>query len=116
MHAQSFASTDVRYVNVSGTEALLTESPNKIKVVNQTLMVSGKVISQEDGTAIPGVKILVLETSTTIGAVTDIEGNYSINVSDGNSVLKFSFIGYVDQEVPVNGRNVINVSPASNTK
>ena len=116
LHAQSFASTDVPYVTVSGTETFSTESPYKIEVVSQTFRVSGKVTSQEDGTPLPGVNILVMGTSTAIGTVTDIEGNYSINVPDENSTLKFSFIGYVDQEVPVNGRNVINVSLASDTK
>ncbi|MEK6476672.1 SusC/RagA family TonB-linked outer membrane protein [Catalinimonas sp. 4WD22] len=69
--------------------------------------VSGKVTSSEDESPLPGVNIIV--KGTTIGTVTDIDGNYRINVPDGENTLAFSFIGYISQDVPVNGRSVINV-------
>lgn len=58
----------------------------------------------------PGVNVLVKNTN--IGTVTDVEGNYSIQVSGDNAVLVFSFIGYASQEVVAGGRNTINVSLA----
>ena len=72
----------------------------------QTKTVSGKVTSSEEGTPIPGVNILVKNTST--GTVTDVDGNYNISVDD-NAIVVFSSIGYASQEVPVSGRSVIDV-------
>lgn len=68
--------------------------------------IEGKVISSEDGAPIPGVTVLL--KSTTIGTVTDMEGNYSIQGTE-NGVLVFSFIGYERQEIPINSRSILNV-------
>lgn len=59
------------------------------------------------GEALPGVNVVI--KNTTIGTVTDIDGNYSITVSQPDPVLVFSFIGYVTREVAVNNRSTINV-------
>ncbi len=75
---------------------------------NIFLQVSGKVTSQADGGVLPGVNVLVKGSST--GTVTDIEGKYTISVPDENGTLIFSSIGFVTQEVPVNGRTVIDVT------
>lgn len=72
------------------------------------LNVSGKVISSADGEGIPGVSILVKGKS--IGSVTDIDGNYSVAVPSGDEILVFSSIGFVTQEVAVNGRTVIDIT------
>lgn len=74
---------------------------------SQSKTVTGKIASSEDGTPIPGVNVLIKGTST--GAVTDINGGYTISVDD-NSTLVFSAIGYATQEVEVAGRSVIDVS------
>jgi TonB-linked SusC/RagA family outer membrane protein len=70
--------------------------------------VSGTVTSSSDEQGIPGVNILVKGTG--IGTVTDVEGSYSLNVPHGNDTLVFSSIGYISQEVAVNGRAVIDIS------
>lgn len=80
---------------------------------SQTL-VSGKVISQEDEQPLPGVSVLVQNTN--IGTVTDIDGNYSINVPEGRNTLTFSFIGYKRQVIAVNNRTSINVSMVTDTE
>lgn len=69
-------------------------------------VITGRVTG-EDGITIPGVAIL--EKGTTNGTVTNMEGGYSIRVS-ANATLVFSFIGYSTQEIPVQGRNTINVT------
>lgn len=74
---------------------------------SQTKTVTGKVTSADDGTAIPGVNILVKGTGT--GTATDADGNFSIAASD-NDVLVFSFVGYASQEVTVGAQSTINVS------
>ncbi len=73
----------------------------------EDVIISGKV-TDEDGNVIPGVNVLVKGTTT--GTVTDVDGNYQLSVDNGEVVLVYSFIGYISQEVPVNGRSVINIS------
>lgn len=69
--------------------------------------ITGKVIDQSTGEGLPGVNIFKVGTSE--GAVTDLEGNYKIQ-TDGEDVLRFSFIGYKPKEIQVNGRSVIDVA------
>lgn len=76
----------------------------------QERSVSGTVIDLESGEALPGVNVLAKGTS--IGTVTDVEGNYRLTVTDNVSTLVFSSIGYTTEEVPVNGRSVIDLSLA----
>ncbi|MFA0963711.1 SusC/RagA family TonB-linked outer membrane protein [Roseivirga sp. BDSF3-8] len=71
--------------------------------------VTGKVTDQLNGEGLPGVNILV--KGTTNGAVTDIDGNYSINVAP-DATLVFSYVGYVKEEVPVNNRSTIDLNLA----
>ena len=72
----------------------------------QERSISGKVTSIDDGSGLPGVNVVVKGTTT--GTITDFEGNYSINVSDG-TILVFSFIGYANEEVEVGTRSVIDL-------
>ncbi|MGQ1948318.1 SusC/RagA family TonB-linked outer membrane protein [Geofilum sp. OHC36d9] len=69
-------------------------------------LINGKVVD-EFGAAMPGVAIVVKGTST--GTITDINGNYSININKGE-ILVFSFIGMKTQEFVVGDQSVINVS------
>lgn len=78
-----------------------------MSVVAQT--VTGVVTSEEDGQPLPGVSILAKGTTT--GTISDIEGNYTINVSDLQSAtLVFSFVGFTTEEIDVAGRSVIDVT------
>lgn len=69
--------------------------------------VTGKVTSLEDGEALPGVT--VLQKGGSNGTITDLNGNYSIQVP-ADATLVFSFVGFTTEEVPVNGRSTINTS------
>ena len=73
----------------------------------QDRTITGKILSSEDNTALPGVNVIVKGTST--GTVTDIEGNYSLNVPSGASALVFSSVGFVTQEVAIGTQNVIDL-------
>jgi TonB-linked SusC/RagA family outer membrane protein len=68
--------------------------------------VSGKVTSSEDGSTLPGVNVVVVGSQQ--GSITDFDGDYKVSVTEGAS-LKFSYIGYVDQEVLVGNQTVIDV-------
>ncbi|BAX82394.1 SusC/RagA family TonB-linked outer membrane protein [Labilibaculum antarcticum] len=70
----------------------------------QQLTVIGRVTDQS-GLSIPGVNIVV--KGTTNGTVTDIDGNYSINV-ESKDVLLFSFIGFTNQEFIVGSKSTID--------
>jgi TonB-linked SusC/RagA family outer membrane protein len=71
-----------------------------------TIKVTGTVTSAADNIPLPGVSIVVKGTST--GMVTNMDGKYSIEVA-GNATLVFSFIGFKNQEVNVQGRNTIDM-------
>ena len=77
----------------------------------QERVVSGKVTSQDDGSAIPGVNVQVKGTSS--GTATDADGNYSVSVPGDNAVLIFSFIGYQTAEVNVGTRSTVDVQIAT---
>jgi TonB-linked SusC/RagA family outer membrane protein len=74
----------------------------------QERIVRGKVTSAEDDSGIPGANVMVKGTS--IGAVTDGSGNYSISLpATGGTTLIFSFIGFQTQEMEVGARTEIDV-------
>ncbi|WMI67747.1 TonB-dependent receptor [Mangrovimonas sp. YM274] len=72
----------------------------------QTVSVSGKV-ADANGPLI-GVSIIVKGTST--GTATDFDGNYTLNNVGSNATLVFSYLGYVTQEIAVDGQRTINVT------
>ncbi len=68
--------------------------------------VTGRV-TDEKGGALPGVNITVQGTTT--GTITDVKGNYMITVPSPDATLVFSFIGYLQKIVPVEGRTRLDV-------
>ncbi|MDH5608101.1 MAG: SusC/RagA family TonB-linked outer membrane protein [Cyclobacteriaceae bacterium] len=73
----------------------------------QERTVTGKVTDAETGEGIPGAN--VLEKGTTNGAITDLDGNFRLAVSDG-ATLAFTFVGFVTQEIAIGNRSVIDVA------
>lgn len=67
----------------------------------------GGTVTDANGEPIIGASVSVKGGST--GAVTDIDGNYSIADVSGNATLVFSYVGFVSQEVQVNNRSTINI-------
>jgi TonB-dependent starch-binding outer membrane protein SusC len=76
-------------------------------------VVSGKVTSSDDGSSLPGVNIL--EKGTPNGTVTDFDGNFTISVGTGASLV-FSFIGYKPQEIVIGNQNSISVRLETDVK
>ncbi|MFB6318071.1 SusC/RagA family TonB-linked outer membrane protein [Saccharicrinis sp. FJH54] len=74
----------------------------------QTVTVTGNVTDAKDKSPLPGVSILV--KGTTLGVITDFDGNYSLTIPSANETLVFSFIGYNTKEVSTAGQTVINVA------
>lgn len=78
------------------------------------ITVKGKVTDAETGSGLPGVSISA--KGSTKGAITDVNGDYSIAVTDSKTVLVFSYVGYTPQEITVGGQTQINVSLQADTK
>jgi TonB-linked SusC/RagA family outer membrane protein len=74
----------------------------------QGRQVSGTVTDAENQEGLPGVNVLIEDTS--IGTVTDLNGDYVIEVSSDDDVLVFSYVGYLTQEIVVGNRSVIDVA------
>ncbi|MFD1754355.1 SusC/RagA family TonB-linked outer membrane protein [Rufibacter sediminis] len=82
-------------------------------VLAQGHTVKGKV-TDETGTGLPGVTVLLKGTST--AAPTDADGSYTIQTPSGEGTLVFSFISYETQEVAIGNRTTINVSLKTDAK
>ena len=87
------------------------KSAKKISVENETLIqtstVTGQVTSEDDDSGLPGVNVVI--KGTTQGTVSDVSGNYTLEVLDENGTLVFSSVGFKEQEVAVGNRSIINV-------
>ena len=92
-------------------QTIVAKAPHKLPSGFQALdldkVISGK-ITDELGGALPGVNIFV--KNTTIGTVTDFEGNYSLSVPDNARILIFSFVGYKTREVEIGSMTTIDLS------
>ncbi|WP_088654122.1 SusC/RagA family TonB-linked outer membrane protein [Geofilum rhodophaeum] len=80
-------------------------------LVAQTRTITGTVTGSDDGQPIPGASVFV--KGTTMGTITQIDGDYTINVPQEAEVLVFSFVGMQTQEQEIAGRSVINVTLGS---
>ncbi|MCE7064991.1 TonB-dependent receptor [Dyadobacter sp. CY326] len=79
----------------------------------QNVTVTGTVTGVTDKGGLPGVNIVVKNTVT--GTSTDADGKYELSVP-ANAILVFSGIGYATQETPLNGRSVVDIQLAADTK
>ncbi len=80
----------------------------------QNRTVTGKVTSIEDGSALPGVNVVL--RGTTVGTVTDVDGNFTMNVPTEGGTLIFSFIGLVTEEIDIGNRSVIDIQMSSDVQ
>jgi TonB-linked SusC/RagA family outer membrane protein len=102
-----FANENIKYRVLEDNLVLLTaEKVQQYKVTG--------TISSKDGQPLPGVS--VQEKGTSNGAISDINGKYSLNVQGPNSVLVFSFVGYLLEEKPVGNQTNIDVSMVEDVK
>jgi len=86
---------------------------SSIQVWAQNRTITGKVTDAKDGSALPGVTILLKGTSN--GTTTDPNGTYSLEVPEKGGTLVFSFIGYTSQELQIGNKSVINVKLSTST-
>ncbi|MFO7668415.1 MAG: TonB-dependent receptor [Bacteroidales bacterium] len=80
----------------------------------QSHTVTGIVTAAEDGSELPGVSIQVRGKAK--GTITNQNGEYTLEMENGDAILVFSYIGYLTQEIPVNGRLVLDVQMEQDTR
>lgn len=90
-------------------ENLIVISPADLAQVRQ---ITGQVTSMMEGESIPGVNVVVQGTST--GTITDLDGNYTVDIDGESPILVFSYVGYTSEEIIVGNQSVIDVSLAEN--
>ncbi len=80
-------------------------------VLAQTKEITGKVVSMDDGTSVPGASVSL--KGTTLGTITDMDGMYRLKVPQEAKTLIFTFVGMKTQEVDINNQSTINVKLSS---
>ncbi|MFT3738119.1 MAG: TonB-dependent receptor [Breznakibacter sp.] len=103
MLTEMFAGTNVVY-HVKGVSIVLAVQGQSQQT--KGIPVSGTV-TDDQGMGLPGVTIIIKGTS--IGVITDMNGNYKVADAPSNGTLVFSSIGFASQEIPISGKSVINV-------
>lgn len=80
----------------------------------QTRTITGRITSPDEPEGLIGVNVLVKGTTT--GVVTDLDGNYTLQVPQGATALLFSYIGYLSKEEVIGNRSVIDVVLSPDTQ
>lgn len=93
-----FKNTDIAYTIVN--EKIILNKEKALLTARQQGRISG-VVKDEKGNAVIGATVLV--KGTTIGAVTDIDGKFTIR-AEANSILEVRYIGYITTFIPVKKR------------
>lgn len=104
-----FSNSDVDY-KVIDKDIILTpkEKENNMAVEQQQNYVTGTITDAVTGEALPGVNVQIKGSIT--GTISNINGEYTINITENDPVLVFSFIGYTKEEVSIKGRKTINIT------
>lgn len=106
-----FGSTDVQY-KVEDKQIVLSKREPVVAEMQQDKKISG-VIKDERGDVVVGATIMV--KGTTIGVISDVDGNFSLSVPD-NAVLQIAFVGYLQQLIPVGGKQVFAITMREDTQ
>lgn len=100
---EALEGTDIKYTLLDKIIVLAPEN----SISKQGITVKGTVTSAVEGEPLPGVNVVV--KGTTEGAVTDINGQYTISVPNGESTLVFSYVGFITEEIAVNNQTTLDV-------
>ncbi len=98
---QIFKKQNISY-QVQGSSIILYKNEER-----QNIVVKGRVADASNN-PLNGVSVSV--KSSTAGTSTNLQGSFSLSVPDENAILVFSYVGYAPEEVPLQGRKVINVT------
>ena len=107
-----FKNTNITYQVVDRHILITNKVAAPLEISQNELKVSGKVVNAGDNQSLPGVTVMV--KGTTLGTITDLDGNYNLVIPSDAKVLSFSFIGMTTQEVTIGSQSVINISLREN--
>ncbi len=85
-----------------------------LAVFAQNMQVQGTVIGSSDNEPLPGVSVVV-KGNTATGTITGLDGEFTLSVPSG-ATITFSYIGYITQDIAVNGRREIKVMLKEDSK
>lgn len=108
---QMFTGTGVDYVIKDRQIVITTDEmiqPFKKETPQQERTITGVITDAETGETLPGVSVLIKGTLT--GTITNMNGQYTLNVKDPSDVLVFSFVGYMTREVNVGDKSTIDLA------
>lgn len=111
-----FRGTDITYKIVKNHVVLTnkTMKDTELPSTNQNRKrLTGQVVGQ-DGEPLIGVNVVV--KGTTIGSMTDMDGNYILENVPSNATVEFSYIGYLQQSINVGNKSNLNVTLAEDTQ
>jgi len=98
----------VGFILINSQSICAADAPNvKESEPFQQRTIRGRVLDNSDNQTLPGVNILVKGTSH--GTVTDMDGNFQLEVNDESNILVISYIGYHIQEVPIRDRGILEI-------
>ena len=113
-----FKSENVDY-EVKGSQIILSpkEMHNQITAVAEAIQQQKKAITGTivDAAGVPVIGANVIETGTTNGTVTDIDGKFSLSV-ENNATIHISYIGYLEQSIATDGQSTFNITLLEDTK
>lgn len=79
----------------------------RVEISQPNKVIKGHIVD-ENGEALPGASIVI--KGQTSGVISDINGNFSLSVTNGNAVIVVSSVGYKTQEIALSGRTTVNIS------
>ncbi len=96
----------IEYQVLSNNLIVISNAASSEISIQQPKSITGKVTDSSGG-PLPGVTVII--KGTTVGTITDADGNYTIASVKENAILIFSFVGLKTQEVALSGKSIINV-------
>lgn len=107
-----FENTSLDYKFIDKQIVVTNKVSTPTSFTQQEIELEG-VVTDSDGQPLPGVSIL--EKGTTNGTQTDFDGVFQLITTDLNAVLVFSYLGFLTQEIPINGDTYFSVSLSEDT-
>lgn len=105
--------TDHNLILINPTEKSHSSNPETPLDQQKQKYITG-VVTDTNGQPIIGAN--VIEKGTTNGMITDIDGKFTLVVSDNKSIIQISYIGFNTQEISVNGKNELTIKLSENTQ
>lgn len=101
----ALSQADMMYEEIKDDFVVLLSKPDYLKP--QDITVTGRVTDAATGDPLPGASVVV--QGTTFGTITNLDGEYKIEVQDPEDIIVISFIGYMSTRITVGDQRVINV-------